>query len=104
MEVPMILHPSLASRRSLRYAEALTALHDVPLGSHHLDIRRYQFHQQYYLRYENHSGVAQYLAIPLSFHLMVYAATLVTTACSYPPGWIFIRAGVQNPPEILADI
>lgn len=39
----MILHPSLASADPLRYAEALTALHDAPLGSLHLDIEDTSF-------------------------------------------------------------
>lgn len=39
----MILHPSLASADPLRYAEALTALHDAPIGSLHLDIEDTSF-------------------------------------------------------------
>ncbi|ECP4038997.1 epimerase [Salmonella enterica] len=76
----MILHPSLASADPLRYAEALTALHDAPLGSLHLDIEDTSFINN------------------ITFGMKTMLAAI-------RPGWIFIHAeSVQNPPEILADI
>ncbi|VEB59280.1 Protein sgcE [Salmonella enterica subsp. enterica] len=52
----MILHPSLASADPLRYAEALTALHDAPLGSLHLDIEDTSFINNITFGMKNHSG------------------------------------------------
>ncbi|SUG00780.1 Protein sgcE [Salmonella enterica subsp. enterica serovar Hartford] len=67
----MILHPSLASADPLRYAEALTALHDAPLGSLHLDIEDTSFINNITFGMKTIQAVAQHTRHPLSFHLMV---------------------------------
>ncbi|AGR58838.1 ribulose-phosphate 3 epimerase family protein [Salmonella bongori] len=102
----MILHPSLASADPLRYAEVLTALHNAPLGSLHMDIEDTSFINNITFGMKTIQAVAQYTRHPLSFHLMVsspqrWLPWLVTTR----PGWIFIHAeSVQYPAEILAEI
>lgn len=82
----MILHPSLASADPLRYAEALTALHDAPLGSLHLDIEDTSFINNITFGMKTIQAVAQHTRHPLSFHLMVSSPQRwFTLACSYPP-------------------
>ncbi|VEA12192.1 Protein sgcE [Salmonella enterica subsp. enterica] len=102
----MILHPSLASADPLRYAEALTALHDAPLGSLHLDIEDTSFINNITFGMKTIQAVAQYTCHPLSFHLMVSSPQRwLPWLAAIRPGWIFIHAeSVQNPSEILADI
>lgn len=102
----MILHPSLASADPLRYAEALTALHDAPLGSLHLDIEDTSFINNITFGMKTIQAVAQHTRHPLSFHLMVSSPQRwLPWLAAIRPGWIFIHAeSVQNPPEILADI
>lgn len=102
----MILHPSLASADPLRYAEALTALHDAPLGSLHLDIEDTSFINNITFGMTTIQAVAQYTRHPLSFHLMVSSPQRwLPWLAAIRPGWIFIHAeSVQNPSEILADI
>lgn len=102
----MILHPSLASADPLRYAEALTALHDAPLGSLHLDIEDTSFINNITFGMKTIQAVAQYTRHPLSFHLMVSSPQRwLPWLAAIRPGWIFIHAeSVQNPSEILADI
>ncbi|EEJ3422837.1 ribulose-phosphate 3 epimerase family protein [Salmonella enterica subsp. enterica] len=99
----MILHPSLASADPLRYAEALTALHDAPLGSLHLDT---SFINNITFGMKTIQAVAQHTRHPLSFHLMVSSPQRwLPWLAAIRPGWIFIHAeSVQNPSEILADI
>lgn len=102
----MILHPSLASADPLRYAEALTALHDAPLGSLHLDIEDTSFINNITFGMKTIQAVAQHTRHPLSFHLMVSSPQRwLPWLAAIRPGWIFIHAeSVQNPSEILADI
>lgn len=102
----MILHPSLASADPLRYAEALTALHDAPLGSLHLDIEDTSFINNITFGMKTIQAVAQHTRHPLSLHLMVSSPQRwLPWLAAIRPGWIFIHAeSVQNPSEILADI
>ncbi len=95
----MILHPSLASADPLRYAEALTALHDAPLGSLHLDIEDTSFINNITFGMKTIQAVAQYTRHPLSFHLMVSSPQRwLPRLAAIRPGWIFIHAeSVQNP-------
>ncbi|MEY5546166.1 epimerase, partial [Salmonella enterica subsp. enterica serovar Corvallis] len=95
----MILHPSLASADPLRYAEALTALHDAPLGSLHLDIEDTSFINNITFGMKTIQAVAQYTRHPLSLHLMVSSPQRwLPWLAAIRPGWIFIHAeSVQNP-------
>lgn len=101
----MILHPSLASADPLRYAEALTALHDAPLGSLHLDIEDTSFINNITFGMKTIQAVAQYTRHPLSFHLMVSSPQrwLPRLQLSAPAGFSFMPKACKTP-EILADI
>ncbi len=101
----MILHPSLASADPLRYAEALTALHDAPLGSLHLDIEDTSFINNITFGMKTIQAVAQHTRHPLSLHLMVSSPQRWLPACSYPPRLDFHSCRKRaKPSEILADI
>lgn len=95
----MILHPSLASADPLRYAEALTALHDAPLGSLHLDIEDTSFINNITFGMKTIQAVAQYTRHPLSFHLMVSSPQrwLPWLAAIHPAGFSFMPKACKTP-------
>ncbi|SUG70395.1 Protein sgcE [Salmonella enterica subsp. enterica] len=95
----MILHPSLASADPLRYAEALTALHDAPLGSLHLDIEDTSFINNITFGMKTIQAVAQHTRHPLSFHLMVSSPQrwLPWLAAIRPAGFSFMPKACKTP-------
>lgn len=95
----MILHPSLASADPLRYAEALTALHDAPLGSLHLDIEDTSFINNITFGMKTIQAVAQHTRHPLSLHLMVSSPQrwLPRLQLSAPAGFSFMPKACKTP-------